>query len=281
MLIHRRTAAFVVASFGALATAACTNARLGDGDDEDRGATADAGGEVGDQPDAGGGQPQPDAAPPAEPDAAPPPLPDQVTLTHSSSLDIVGDNSVTCGPNDFTISPQSFYRVFDLAELGVDATFDVETVELGIQQSTSDDGSGQQATVVLHTLEGQLQVDNLREIVRQDIVVQELAPPPPGQVGGVRKEVDIEARIPPDSVLVVELTHGEMQDEDSLLIGSNRAAQSDPTFTRAPECGVGEPIDVDDITDEEGDPVRMHWVVQVIGQGGASLQPEGPASAAD
>lgn len=265
MLIHRCMVAFAIALVGALTSAACTNARLGDRDDEGNGSAADAGGEVGDQPDAGpgGGQPEPDAGGgQPEQDAAPELAP--ITLSHSNSLDIVGDNSVACGPNDFTVSAQSYYRVFDLTALGLTGPLHIEKVKIGIQQSTSSDGKGHQADVALYTLDGELQLDNLTNLTRTTITVRELAPDDPGDVGGLLRDVAIEATVPAGAVLVVELSHGDLPEGDSLLIGSNQAAQTGPTFTRAAFCGDDEPIDTDDI-EVGGDQVLMHWVLQVDG----------------
>lgn len=263
MLIRRRIRTTTLI-FAALSTAACANARVGDGEDG-VGTTPDAGGGGGaDEDGGGGGEPPLADAAPGSPDAAP--LIDQ-SLTQSDSLDIVGDNSVACG-DKLTIAANSYYRVFDLAALGVAGPLQVQTVTFGVQEATSPDGSGRPATVKIHTLEGALQVDNLTEVVSQPTVIQELAPDPPGEIGGRMHEVDVDATVPAGSVMVVEVAHDDLGEDEFLLIGSNRANQQGPTFVRSPFCGQGEPTDVDTLEDEENNPVVMHWVMVVEGRSG-------------
>jgi hypothetical protein len=265
MLIHRGIVVRALAIAGALACGGCTSARLGDVGDDSNGSSSDAGGGgLGGEPDAGGGgiDPTPDAAPP-QPDAA---VPQPLTLTQSDSQNIVGDNSVACGPDVDHFSANSYYRVFDLPALGVTGPLEVSKVTFGLQECTSNDGNGLAAVVTLHTLVGALQVANLTEVAHKDITIQELAPDPPGTVGGRLNEVTLDATVPAGSVLVVEVSHDALDDGEFLLMGSNRAGQTGPTFVRGAECGVGEPRDVDTLTDDGGDPIVMHWVLEVDGQ---------------
>ncbi len=179
----------------------------------------------------------------------------------------MGDNSVACG-DDVAIAANSYYRVFDLAALGVTGPLQVETVTFGVQEATSVDGSGQPATVKIHTLEGALQIDNLTEVASQNTVIQQLAPDPPGEIGGRLHEVSVDASVPAGSIMVVEVAHGALEQDEFLLIGSNRANQDGPTYIRSPFCDVGEPTDADTIDDENGDPIVMHWVLVVAGRSG-------------
>ena len=262
MLIHRRIHTSTLI-FAALSLAACANARVGDGEDG-VGAAPDSGGGggVGDQ-DGGGGEPPGADASPGGADAAV----QDLSLSQSRSLEIVGDNSVACGDKT-TIAANSYYRVFDLAALGVAGPFQVETVTFGVQEATSTDGSGRPATVKIHTLDGALQVNNLSEVATQETVIQELAPDPPGEIGGRLHEVSMDAAVPAGSIMVVEVAHDDLDEDEFLLVGSNRAKQDAPTFVRSPFCGVGEPTDADSFEDEENNPVVMHWVLVVDGRSG-------------
>ncbi len=267
--MRRRIGTFTLI-LAALCFAGCANARVGDGDDG-VGTRPDGGGGGGggdgageeDGGGGGGGSPQADAAP-SGPDAAPP---QDISLSQSNSLEVVGDNSVACG-DDTNIEANSYYRVFDLAALGVAGPLQVENVIFGVQEASSADGSGQPATVKIHTLDGALQVNNLTELASQDTVIQELAPDPPGEIGGRLHEVAIDAAVPAGSLMVVEVAHGALPDDEFLLMGSNRASQDAPTFLRSPFCGVGEPTDADTIEDDEGNLVVMHWVLVVGGRSG-------------
>src|SRR5262245_30187985 len=130
--------------FLAAAAAACTSAKLGG---ESGGDTPDAGG--GGLPDGGPLLPSIDAQdPPGDPDAG------RVRLTQSSSLDVIGLNSVTC-PG----SINSTYRVFDLAAAGVTGAIDIESVTFGVEEVVSG-AAGIAATVIIHRLTGDFLLEN-------------------------------------------------------------------------------------------------------------------------
>lgn len=240
------------------ALAGCGNARVGEAVGEGSEGRPDSSG-FDPVPDAGGGGGDPVDGAPAPPiDAGLV----QVQLTHSASLDVVGFTSVTCFE-----AVNSYYRVFDLAAEGITGPLDVDKVTFGVEECVSGSG-GLQATVLLHTLDGPLRLANLTQVARQDTVIPDVAEPGEDEVGGLLHEVPMSARVPAGSVLVVEVTHPGLNQDQQLLMGANRAGQDGPTFLRAPECDTNEPTDSDDIEDKGGNNVVMHWVLVVDGRTG-------------
>jgi len=255
MPIGRHGAAFIVLS---AALSACTSAELGnsaDGGSRDAGnPSSDASGD--NRADAGGADPPIDAEPPG-PDAG------LVRLTLSRSQDIVGRTGVNC----LDRGVHSYYRVFDLAELGVTGPFDVEKVTFGVEGCSSGEG-GLDATVVLSTLAGELRLANLTRLESADTVIPDVAFSAPGALGGRLHEVPIFARAPAGSLLVVEVAHLGLREGQELIMGSNKAGQDGPTFLRAPACDTDEPIETDEIV-VGGENVIMHWVVAIDGRPGS------------
>jgi hypothetical protein len=187
-------------------------------------------------------------------------MPVAVTLTQSSSQDITPQNSVACVEQDANGNPiehreNSFYRVFDLAALGVAGRVETSAVGVGIQSADSPNPD-QPMSVVLHTLSGnELEVDRLSEIGRADIRVA-------NQGAGII-DVPLAASVEAGAKLVVELYLPDAAGGGNLLFpGSNTASQTGPTYLRAATagCDLVEPTDLADI----GYP-DMHLVLSVSG----------------
>lgn len=192
--------------------------------------------------------PRPDGSVVDSPDAASGAL----TLTQSSSMDITAENSVACfnSAEGFTLEA-SYYRVFDLAALGVTGPLMVDSVLVGIENAEAGAGATQPAKVLLHSLSGALQLANLTEIASVDIDVADQS--------GTVLEVPISASVPVGTTLVVELLVPDGSVDGHLLFpGSNSLGQSGPTFVRDGCGGAEEPIDLAllDVPD-------MHWVLAI------------------
>lgn len=190
----------------------------------------------------------------ADPDAAPV----AVTLTQSSSQEITPDLSVSCfdsGTDPDEHRENSFYRVFDVEEMGVTGRLETAAVAVGIQSAESP-SPPQPMSVVLHTLTGsELEVDQLTEIGRADVTVA-------NQGAGIL-DVPLAASAEPGSKLVVEIFLPDAAGAGHLLFpGTNDAPQSGPTYLRAPitGCDLVEPTDLADIGFAD-----RHLVVSVTG----------------
>lgn len=238
----RRRVAFALVGLLALEVGCAKGRSSGDGD-------GDGGDDTTERPDAAGQDEIPDAGG-GLPDAGG--GGDPVTLTHSTSMSVEADNSVACYNSVFGYTRRSsYYRVFDLAAMGMTRPLAVSQVTVGIERARSGSGNGQPATVKLHTLTGAFTVANLTELARQATTVddQELQ----------LIVVPVAATVPAGSTLVVEflVPNGEAN-LNALFPGSNNDGQSGPTYVRDDCGGAAQPTDVGSL----GFP-DMHLVLSV------------------
>jgi len=179
-------------------------------------------------------------------------------LTHSTSLAIEADNSVSCNDNLTKVHTEnSYYRAFVLSDFGFSGNFQVCTVRVGIEVADA----GDPATT-------------------QPMTVNLYSGPPgfptgfPGSfpnVGTASVNVGDQALTLLDVVvsgtalsgqeLVVEiLTPNGSPAGHVFFIGSNNNGEDDPSYLRAPDCGVNSPT----ATGSLGFP-DMHIVMNVLG----------------
>lgn len=185
-----------------------------------------------------------------------------ITITHSASQSIVTPNSVHCGTTGTQWhSPNGYYRVFDLAnDFGITGQFDVTAVQYGIELAASQNSSSQPIDVNLYTLSGPLNTANLTLIgSTTDQVANQSATIFTSLVTG---------SVPPGSVLVVEVFSPDGRDPvfNAFYIGSNNLGETDPSYLRAPDCGISQPV----ATGTIGFP-NMQIVVNVIGNEAVGL----------
>lgn len=173
-------------------------------------------------------------------------------LSHSASYEITSDNSVAC--QDKTNSfENSYYRVFDLVEFGINEELNVTSVEFGVQRARG--GSGEQLVAInLYSLNGPFELANLTQIgtfeafLPDDALTIFSAP--------------IQGIVPAGGTLVVEVFTPNGEDEGNLfLIGSNAEGQTGLSYIRAPECGFNEPSDLTEMGFSD-----MHIVMNVYGE---------------
>jgi hypothetical protein len=205
-----------------------------------------------------GGDPPSDAG--ATADASADAGPVERTLSHSSSRQIVAANSVSCngGSPNFFHTANSYYRVYDLAALGVIGDFEVSRVAVGIEEAVGSGGS-QPATVMLYRLTGNLRVDEFGPpLASVDVTIAD-------QMLTVL-DVPVTASVPAGSSLVVELfTPNGQGASERFFIGSNTEPESAPSYLRAPDCAVNSvPIAEPTTTAGIGFP-GMHIVLDVTG----------------
>jgi subtilisin-like proprotein convertase family protein len=178
-----------------------------------------------------------------------------VTLTHSLSQTITVGNSIACNAGGLH-TDNSYYRVFDLAAMGVTANLNVTSVEVGIEQAIGATGS-QPTTVNLYTLSGPLALANLTLVSSTSYTMND--------VFNTVVDIPVTGLIPAGSVLVVEFfTPNGQITGNSIFVGSNAGGQTDPTYLAAGDCGITEPTDVGII----GFP-GMQWVLNVNGSVGS------------
>jgi len=173
-------------------------------------------------------------------------------ITHSLSQNVLSGNSVSCN-DGVAHTDNSYIRVFDLAAFGITEYFDVQQVEVGIEEAIAGSGSVQPGVINLYTLSGPLAWANMTLIgsATFDVADQALTV----------INVPIAGTAPARSVLVVEFfTPSGQAVGNSLFVGSNNLGQTAPTYLAAADCGIAEPMDTTAI----GFP-DMHLVMNVIG----------------
>jgi uncharacterized repeat protein (TIGR01451 family) len=173
-------------------------------------------------------------------------------LTHSLSQDVLSGNSAACSAGGLH-ADNSYIRVFDLAAFGITEYFDVQQVEVGIEEAVAGSGGVQPGVVNLYTLSGPLAWANMTLIGSADVDVADQSL--------TIIAVPVTATAPAGSVLVVEFfTPNGQADGHSLYVGSNDLGQTAPTYLAAADCSIPEPTDTAAI----GFP-SMHLVMNVIG----------------
>jgi len=174
------------------------------------------------------------------------------TLSQSANDTITTGNSVACTYNmGVENAENSFYRVYDLAALGIDAPLSIEAVRVGVEQASSP--TSQNVLVRLHTLSGNLAVANLSQLTSLSV--------PVANATNTVLDVPLTANAPAGSKLVVEVfTPDALGTTNLFFMGSNTGAETGPSYLRAPTCGFTEPV----TTATVGYP-NMHIVLNVVG----------------
>ena len=215
-----------------------------------------ASGLAGSDPDASIALPPPDDDEDVAVDAAPraDAEPRSRVLTQTTSDQIEPLISISCSDDDGFNLENSYYRVFDLAALGITSSFHVTEVGVAVETAMGGGDATQPIDVQLHTLTGDLQTDNLQSLATE---TQEVI----DRVGG-RLEFAFDATVPAGGKLAVEVHLPDGRDDgNSFYIGANNDGESAPGYIRAPDCGTDQPTtladigfpDVDILIDVSGD----------------------------
>ena len=177
-----------------------------------------------------------------------------VTLSHSTSEDIVTGNSVGCSPDSgFSTTENGYLRQFVLPDHGVSGDLAVTEVTFGVEVLRP---SAQTIGVNLFRMTdpaGPFTYANLTEIGSADHLVE----PMEEQL----VTVPVTADVPAGSTLVVEVDAPHFNGGAAFFIGSNADGQSAPSYLRSESCGLAEPTNTADI----GFP-GMHIVMSVTGE---------------
>jgi subtilisin-like proprotein convertase family protein len=202
------------------------------------------------------------------------------TITHSSSQAITPLNSVSCN-DGVGHTDNSYWRAFSLTAFGITGAFDVQSVDIGIEQATaggaagapnkksiskskkgggkivtSPNGQGQPLTVNIYTSSQPFPTGfpgSLTLIGTASTTVADQS--------GTILNVPITGTAPAGSELVVEIfTPDGTATGNLFFIGSNSAAETGPSYLSAADCGVTTPT----TTAGLGFP-DMHTVLNVNG----------------
>jgi hypothetical protein len=211
-----------------------------------------------------------DARPSGDADTVPAPdgspidaPPQQVTLTQTASNGITKNNSFGCVLSSGVTLPNSYYRVFKLADHGVTTTLHVTQVEFGIQTAAAGGGTGSQpATLNIGTYAGTpgaatLDLSMVRAVSTMNIRIADGS--------ATRMTVPIAADIAPTTSMIVELAIPDGRPAaNKFFAGTNTDLERAPGYTFGPDCGVTPPTSMQSIADDNmfG---NVHLVMTVTG----------------
>jgi len=177
--------------------------------------------------------------------------PTTVTITHSSTQNIVQFNSVSCNSGSLHAN-NSYWRSFVLADFGITEDFDITDIEIGVEQALGNGGS-QPLTVNLYTTDVSFPGGTLALIGTATYSVSDQAL--------TVLSLPVSGLAPAGSELVVEIFTPDGQGAgNSFFIGSNPDGQTAASYLSAADCGVTDPTDVASL----GFP-DMHIVMNVTG----------------
>ncbi len=195
------------------------------------------------------------------------------TMTESTSQTITPDNSFSCNDGSGN-SETSYWRAFSLTNFSIANTFDVQSVDIGIQSATSGGarpdvvakGSalsgtaptgtpGQPVTLRLYTNSGGAFPGGVRNLIASGVYTI------PDQALTI-VNLPISAIVPSGSELVVEVftPNGQGGRDKLFFIGSNAEVETGLSYVSAPDCNIADPTPTADI----GFP-DMHIVMNVNG----------------
>jgi hypothetical protein len=165
-------------------------------------------------------------------------------LTQTTSQTIQPATSIACGNNPPGTNANNYYRVFDLAALGITGAFDVTEVAFQVEDSEGVSGTGGSTVAVrVGTYAGtpgdQLELSMMTILVSNPTVavpevVEDLGPPATTPGGTVH--APITATIPAGSKLLVEVDSPDGHNQYYFYMGANAQGESAPGYVLAPTC---------------------------------------------
>lgn len=172
-------------------------------------------------------------------DAPPPPIdaPIVQTITLSQgATTITAANTVSCNATGLT-AENSYYRAFRLSDFGVSTAFTANRIDVGIESASAGIGISQTIQVKLYTVAGTFPAGVMTQIAGQIATVNDTAT-------GLVLPVTLSPTglAPAGSTVVAEVFIPDGQAVgNSIFVGSNTAAETAPSYIRAPTCGSTAP----------------------------------------
>ena len=177
--------------------------------------------------------------------------PQMVTLTQTTSQALKALNSIACGANGYTRS-NNYYRVFDLAAMGVTGDFHVSQVTFQVESCDHvAAGNGINVAVRVGTYSGTpgntLTTANMNILASSATVavpeVVEATGPPPSTPGAT-VNAPITATVPGNMKLLVEVDVPDGNNNFGFYFGSNDGGESAYGYILAPDCSVNDPTNI-------------------------------------
>jgi subtilisin-like proprotein convertase family protein len=193
-----------------------------------------------------------------------------LTLTQTTGLTMIANSLIGCaGGNPRTHTDNSYWRVYDLAPLGIPTpTFSINSIQLGVQLANAAGvGTTQPITVRLYTQTGAAFPGGTRtQVASQTYNVADIA------LATYDAVFTLPVPVPSNATVVVEVfTPNGQIIGNQFFLGFNALAETTPSFINATACGINTPT----TTIAVGIPqFRPH--INIVGQyGGGATVPVG------
>lgn len=186
-----------------------------------------------------------------------PPPPELRTLSQTTSDMIEAEKSIACPASASGTAANNYYRVFDLAALGITSDFSVTEVSFQVEHCNKfSDDSGCPVTVRVGTYDGvpgdtlatsamTLLASNSNITVPE--VIEENGVTPGGTV-----HAPIAATVPGGSKMFVEVDAPDGNTLYQLYLGANDDGESGFGYILAPKCFATVPTNISSVEDPDG-----------------------------
>ena len=180
------------------------------------------------------------------------------TLTHSVSQTITDLNSVACEQQFDIVSDNTFYRSFKLTDFGITGSYDISSVQYGIEVMSGAPAAGYPITVSIYTTSDDFPDDDLILVnqVTEMITNQSLQLHSTPITASIPAGAEIVIAIYVKSDVVADGGNGQV----TFQIGSNSDGETAESYISAPQCGFDDPTGFEDL----GRP-DIHLVMNVDG----------------
>lgn len=164
----------------------------------------------------------------------------QITVSHSSSMSILPDNTVACIDNASYSLNNMYARTFDISSFSITHNFVIDSIAIGIQEMYSGLPQGFPLEILFSTITNGYPYGSLQELATYTVFI------PDTSLAVLTFPVSV--IVPADSVLVVELVFQKSTIVPTyFFIGSNDEGETESAYLYAPECGVDSPTSLADL----------------------------------
>ena len=185
------------------------------------------------------------------------------TLTSNTSQEILSGSIACSDSSTGVVSENHYLKKFDLTDLGVADEFDIYSFQFGIQSVHSARGFGPSLNLQIKLWQTKATdfpatwgSGDYNELVSKSIVVSNAA-----DSTMVTIDFDYPITVERDDIIIAQVTNNDLEGQ-TFYIGSNNAADNQPSYIMAQGCNISIPTPVADL----GFP-DMNIVMSLVGAG--------------
>lgn len=156
------------------------------------------------------------------------------TLTRSTSQTILPDHSLACELSTGIIKDNIFYRYFKLSDFSITTSYDITSIDFGVEKLENAPSGGYPVTVQVYSLTDAFPTSNLTLVNQVTTNLQNQAE--------TIINVPITATIPANDDFVIGISVPDGAPTNTTFqIGSNNLGESDPSYFSSVECNIDTP----------------------------------------